>query len=363
IDPVLKIKLTSGTGLSRLETLTADAQLTRLGYVLKNKKFISLISTKRAVGQDVLTTVSNRLRGKNALVLPWVHPLEIQLGEDITLLAFALPKADGLTVPWAQELPMGPDWRQIILPEDIRLTPDSLLTLVKEDRINIPVTQNNTIFSPGQFALIPPQLAGILNLSLRRNISWLPQADQFILKRRGYAAFRMYANTLDDVEPLKLQMEAQDIPVHTEAERIRDIRELDKHLGMIFWLIALGGLLGGAGSLMASLYASVERKRRDLGVLGLIGFTRGSLLCFPLYQAFFLTLGGWILALGFYTGMAALINRLFSSQLSTGESLCRMNFDHLAYAAAGVILLGQLAAALAARRVISIDPAEALRDE
>lgn len=363
IDPVLKIKLTSGTGLSQLEKLSDEEQFTRLGYGLKNKKFIYLISTKRAVGQEVLTTVSNRLRGKQALVLPWVHPLEIQLGKDINLLALALPKAEGLTAPWAEKLSMGPDWRQIILPADIKLHTDSRLKLVNENSIEIPVKQNDSSFSQGQFALIPPQLAGILNLSLRRSISWLPESDQFILKRRGYAAFRLYAKTLDDVEPLKLKLEAQEIPVHTEAERIRDIKELDKHLGMIFWLIALGGLLGGAGSLTASLYASVERKRRDIGVLGLIGFGRGSLLCFPLFQAFFLTLGGLCLALGFYTGMAALINQLFSSQLAAGESLCRLNYEHLAYAAAGVIILGQLAAALAAKRVISIDPAEALRDE
>ncbi|MFH2132437.1 MAG: FtsX-like permease family protein [bacterium] len=363
IDPVLKVKLTSGTGLSLLEKLTDDQQLTRLGYELKNKAYTYLISTKRALGQEVFTTIRHRLRGENALILPWVKPMEIQLGENLKLPLFALPLADGLNTPWAEKLPMGPDWRQIILPLTIKLTPGTQLKPLAESSLSIEVKQVDAVFSKGDFVLVPPQLAGILNLSLRREISWLPEEDQFILNRRGYAAFRLYAKTLDDVEPLKLDLEAQGIPVHTEAERIRDIKELDKHLGMIFWLIALGGLLGGAGSLTASLYASVERKRRDLGVLGLIGFGQGDLLCFPLYQALFLSLGGLALAFGFYTGMAGLINHLFSSQLAAGENLCRLNYEHLAYAASGVIILGQSAAALAAWRVISIDPAEALRDE
>ncbi|MBU1340305.1 MAG: hypothetical protein KKE44_18410 [Proteobacteria bacterium] len=363
INPVLKVGLTSGTGLSKLEGLADDQQLPRLGYELKNKKYVYLISTKRALGQEVLTTVQRRLRGKKALVLPWVKPMEIQLGEALKLSLFALPQADGLNTPWAGEIPMGSKWRQIILPQDILLKPDSQLKLLGESSLSVTVKPVDALFSKGHFAQVPPQLAGMLNLSLRREITWLPQEDQFILKRRGYAAFRLYAGTLDDVAPLKLKLEAQGIPVHTEAERIRDIQELDKHLGMIFWLIALGGLLGGAGSLTASLYASVERKRRDLGVLGLIGFNQGGLLCFPLYQALFLTLGGLGLAFGFYTGMAVLINQLFSSQLASGESLCRLGVDHLISAASGVIVLGQLAAALAAWRVISIDPAEALRDE
>ncbi len=363
INPVLKVRLTSGTGLSRLEALNEDQQYNRLGYKLKNKKYVYLVSTKRSLGKEILTTISRRLRGKNALVLPWVKPLPIQLGKDLTLNLFAFPETDGLNTPWTAELPMGPGWRQIILPQEITLNPDTVLKPMAKSSLSIVVKQIDTTFFEGNFALVPPQLAGILNLSRRREITWLPEKDQFILKRRGYAAFRLYANTLDHVEPLKLELEAQGIPVHTEAERIRDIKELDKHLGMIFWLIALGGLLGGAGSLTASLYASVERKRRDLGVLGLIGFDRTGLLCFPLFQAFFLSMGGFTLAFSFYAGMASLINQLFATQLAAGESLCHLSYEHLAYAASGVIILGQFAAALAAWRVISIDPAEALRDE
>ncbi len=363
VDPVLKVRLTSGTGLSRLEELGEDQQLPRLGYQVKHKKYVYLITTTRALGEDILATVTLRLRGKNALVLPWVQPMEIQLSPDVKLAVLALPQAEGGNSPWGKDLTMGPAWRQIILPRGIQLKSGSQLTCPGKSSLSLTVKQVDGVVSNGRHGLVPPQLAGLLNLSLRREISWLPEKDRFILKRRGYAAFRLYARTLDQVAPLKLELEAQGIPVHTEAARIRDLKELDTHLGLIFWLIALGGVLGGAGSLTASLYASVERKRRDLGVLALIGFNQGGLFCFPLCQAFFLCLGGLGLAFGFYGGMAGLINQLFSSQLAAGERFCQLESIHLAAAASGVILLGQTAAALAAWRVISIDPAEALRDD
>ncbi|SMD02286.1 putative ABC transport system permease protein [Desulfocicer vacuolatum DSM 3385] len=363
MDPVLKVRLTSGTGLSRLEELKKDQHLHRLGYQVNHKKYLYLITTTRALGREMLTTVNHRLRGKNALVLPWVAPVEIELDQDKKLFVLALPQAEGVNAPWDKDLAMGPAWRQIILPRDILLKPGSQLTCPGKSSLSLRVTPLDGMFSNSQYAQVPPELAGILNLSRRREIHWLPEKDRFILKRRGYAAFRLYAKTLDQVEPLKLELEAQGIPVHTEADRIRDLKELDTHLGLIFWLIALGGVLGGAGSLTASLYASVERKRRDLGVMALIGFGRGGLLCFPLFQALFLCLGGLGLAFVFYGGMAGLINQLFSSQLAAGERFCRLNLVHLVSAVSGVMLLGQTAAALAAWRVITIDPAEALRDE
>ncbi|WDP85676.1 MAG: ABC transporter permease [Desulfobacter sp.] len=360
MDPVLKVKLISGTGLSRVEKLAQDRQLNTLGYTLTHKKHIYIISTQNALGKEVLTTAGRRLRGKNALVLPWVKPTQIMLGNKAMTL-FALPHTLESDTPWAQNLPMGPGWRQTILPKDFKIKPED--QLVSDSGLSIPVIPQHPLVSREGQVLVPPELAGILNLSQRRQISWLDREDKFILKRRGYAAFRLYAKTLEDVAPLKETFEAQGIPVHTEAERIRDIQALDQNLGMIFWLIAIGGVLDGAGSLTASLYASVERKRRDLGVLGLIGFGQNALLSFPLFQAFFLSMGGLILASGFYMGMAGLINQLFSSQLAAGESVCRLGWDHLAYAASGVIFLGQTATALAAFRVITIDPAEALRDE
>ncbi|WP_051957846.1 ABC transporter permease [Desulfobacter vibrioformis] len=362
MDPVLKVRLISGTGLSHVTALPEGSRMESLGYPLTLRPYIYLLSTKTAVPGSVLTTMANRLRGKNPLILPWVSPIDARLetSQNISILAFPSPPAPEFA--WNDSGPGGKNPRQIILPKGLNLSGQPVLSLPGKG-LEFPVQVRTDQFSQGAWALVPPDLAGILNLARKREIRWDDHKDQFILHRRGYAAFRMYARTMDHVPDLKLELEGMGIPVHTEAERIRDLKELDRHLSMIFWLIALGGILGGAGALAASLYASVERKRKDLGVLGLIGFGRGSLLSFPLYQALFLSCGGFALALGFYLVMAGLINHLFSSQLSAGEHFCRLYSIHLAAAAWGVVILGQIAAALAAFRVVSIDPAEALRDE
>ena len=296
------------------------------------------------------------------MILPWVSPIDAILEKDKNISILAFPNQVASEFAWSTLNIGGKNPRQIILPKNLNLPEQPILHL-PEKNLEFPVQVQKDQFSQGAWALVPPDLAGILNLARKREVRWDAEKDRFILHRRGYAAFRMYAKTLDHVPDLKSELEGMGIPVHTEAERIRDLKELDRHLSMIFWLIALGGILGGAGALAASLYASVERKRKDLGVLGLIGFGRGSLLSFPLYQALFLSCGGLVLAFGFYLVMAGLINHLFSSQLSAGEHFCRLYLIHLAAAACGVVILGQIAAALAAFRVIAIDPAEALRDE
>jgi len=362
MDPVLKARLISGTGLSRIAPLRPKDCLEKLGYRLDARTHLFLLTTKKAQGASMIAAVRHRLREKKPLVLPWVAPIQIRLGKKRLNLA-ALPDAEETGSPWAGAETGNRPSRQIILPRGTEVTGQTELVLDKDHGLKFPVQVLDRPFSKGTWALAPPGLAGILNLNQRRALDWLPEKDLFILKRRGYAAFRLYARTLDQVPRLKQMLESQGIPVHTEAERIRDLKELDRHLGYIFWLIALGGILGGAGALTASLYASVERKRRDLGVLGLIGFSRRALLSFPLYQALFLSVGGLVLALGFYLAMAGLINHLFAAQLAEGEHVCRLGFHHLGFAAAGVVVLGQIAAAVAAFRVIAIDPAEALRDE
>ena len=362
MDPVLKVRLISGTGLSHVKTLPESSRLETLGYPLTFRPHVYLLTTKTAVPGSVLITIANRLRGKHPLILPWVSPIDAILEKDQNISILAFPKQVASEFAWSTLNIIGKNPRQIILPKNLNLPEQPILHL-PEKNLEFPVQVQKNQFSQGAWALVPPDLAGILNLARKREVRWDAEKDRFILHRRGYAAFRMYAKSLDHVPDLKSELEGMGIPVHTEAERIRDLKELDRHLSMIFWLIALGGILGGAGALAASLYASVERKRKDLGVLGLIGFGRGSLLSFPLYQALFLSCGGLVLAFGFYLVMAGLINHLFSSQLSAGEHFCRLYLIHLAAAACGVVILGQIAAALAAFRVIAIDPAEALRDE
>jgi len=196
-----------------------------------------------------------------------------------------------------------------------------------------------------------------------RDLLYDPKHGTLVPARRSYASFRLYARGLDDVAPLKAMFEARGIPVSTRAERIHDVKTLDRYLTLVFWLIAAIGIAGGMATLGTSLYGAVERKRRQLAVLRLLGISKGALFRFPVYQGLMIGLGGVTLALLFFLGMAIVTNRLFADYLQSGESFCRLYPHHLAVVVGGVALIALVASLLAAVKAMRSDPAEALREE
>ena len=162
-------------------------------------------------------------------------------------------------------------------------------------------------------AFVPVRLGGILNLFRERNMTYDAMTNQFVLARLGYSGFRLYATTIDDVDNLRRDFERQGLPVHTEAQRIQEVIDLDRALTLLFWGIAAVGIIGGAMALLASLYATVERKRRELGVLRLLGLSRRTLCRYPIYQGLMISVGGFAVAMLFFTGMALAINGWFHS--------------------------------------------------
>jgi putative ABC transport system permease protein len=257
--------------------------------------------------------------------------------------------------------------RTIMLPQGLKVPPGPLsLKLTRgKQALSFPVQATEERGPAGDVAYLPSRLAGILNLFKRRNISFDPTEKEFILARRGYAGFRMYAATIDDVPKLKQFLEGpgQALRVHTEASRIRDVVELNTYLTLIFWLIAVVGIVGGLASLIASLYASVERKKKEMAVLRLLGLSGGKLFRFPIYQGIIIAGGGYLVAMAFFQLLAYTINTLFAAHLQKGESFCELPWPYALASLAATIAIAVLAATLAAWRATRIEPAEALRDE
>ena len=125
--------------------------------------------------------------------------------------------------------------------------------------------------------------------------------------------------------------------------------------------------MGGLGyliSLGVGLFAGVERKRRDLSLLRLIGLVRRDLMLFPLVQAGAIALAGAVLAAMVALGASAMVNGLSLGNAGGMDSraVCVIAPSHLMLAAVST-LAGAVAAALfAGRRAARILPAEGLRD-
>lgn len=179
---------------------------------------------------------------------------------------------------------------------------------------------------------------------------------------RLFANARLYARDIDDVATLAGVLRDQELDVRTRAREIETVRAIDRVLTLVFLVLATlagGGLLL---SLASSLWANVDRKRRELAFLRLIGLRTGPVVAFPAGQAVLVSLGACALSGLLYLGVAALFNEVFASELGREEFVCRLNPRDGAAAMAATIAFSIVASLLGGTRAARIDPAESLRE-
>lgn len=378
LTPTKKILLTNNTGFTEIKELTKSEFYKFSGYKLESFQTIYLLTNRcKQIKQENIDTINYQLREEKMMIIPWVDKLRVYLTCEsnipiMNLILHSLP----ILYPEESAISIMPQLNQINLKNETMN--ERIITVPKEfeckdDNVNLNLEQqNNTISFPvkllkntdiKQEAFLPANLAGILNLSKQRHLTYDSQIEEFIIARHGYAGFRLYAATIDDVGLLKSFFEKNNIPVNTEAERIQDVTELNKYLTIIFWLIAAVGIVGGMAFLLSSLYAAVERKKKELGVLRLLGISGSLLFRFPIYQSIFITSGGFCISFGFFWLVEIIINELFKKSLLSKESLCFLSFDHFVITYLSIVFIAILAGAMAAWRTTCIEPAEAIRDE
>lgn len=179
---------------------------------------------------------------------------------------------------------------------------------------------------------------------------------------RSYPGFRLYATSIYDVANLSSDLIGQGIDIRTKAGDIQLVMRMDRNLSAIYWAIAIIGLVGFSLSLGASLWANVDRKRKELSVLRLVGFRTGDIVWFPVTQAFYTALFGWLLAAGIFFAAAYGINQMLAEQLATDQEVCVLLPQHFAMALVLTVGAAVLAAALAGWRSARIEPSDGLRE-
>lgn len=179
---------------------------------------------------------------------------------------------------------------------------------------------------------------------------------------RHYPGFRMYARSVYDVISLSDALADEGIEVRTRSEDVNLVKALDRNLNSIYWIVALIGMVGYALSLASNLWSNVDRKRRDLSVLRVVGLRTGEIVWFPVLQAGFTAILGWGLATLIYLGVSVLINQVLADQLEVGQSVCRLLPMHFFVALFLTLFAALLAAAVAGYRASRIQPADGLRE-
>lgn len=180
--------------------------------------------------------------------------------------------------------------------------------------------------------------------------------------RQTFYGFRLYTHDLTAVAGLAEYLRANGVPVSTRAADIQGVVALNRSLSRIFLIIALLGGIGYMIALAAMLWAHVERKRRPLSVLQLLGVSRQYLVLFPIVQSAAIALMGAFVATVFALIAAFAVNIMFADGLIAGENVAILRVDHIVMAWAITLGGAVIAASIAAGQVSNIDPSEGIRD-
>ena len=190
-------------------------------------------------------------------------------------------------------------------------------------------------------------------------LGWAGDASS-VRQPRVFPAFRLYARSLDDVESLRVFFAGQDLLVSTQAQTIAQVQSLSRNLSLVFWVIAALAVVGAVAATVAGALAAVERKRRELSVLRLLGFSTGALLLVVVLQALYSGLFAVALSFALYALAELGLNRLFMQM--PGEYASHLLLLHYCVALLAVLGASATAAALGGWRVSQIQAGEGIRD-
>ena len=179
---------------------------------------------------------------------------------------------------------------------------------------------------------------------------------------RKYPSFRMYARSIYDVENLVQSLEDQGVRVKAKAAEIATVQSIERNLTIIFWIVACVGATGFAFSLGASLWANVDRKKKELSILRLLGFNTSRIVLFPVMQSLYTAVLGWLLAVLVYLSFEQIINRFLAPRLNLNQPLCYLISDHFFWAFGLTVVTAIFAAIIGGMRAAEIEPSDGLRD-
>ncbi|MDM8564068.1 FtsX-like permease family protein [Candidatus Halobeggiatoa sp. HSG11] len=364
LDPVASSGLIIGTGINGIELLERKSFVETTGFELPaNLVAYNLYNSNNFVQTASYRALKRKLRGKRAIVMPYVK-LSLNLPTKTQFFGLSISSKEqqrlDIKLPWGklENDASYQKMQQLLLPNpNIETVKASFIDT--KNSINFPMQVIG--LSPSKYALAPVELLATLRTGSQREITF--NDGKFLLARLNYGGFRLYAKTIDDVQGIYTYLKEQGIEVSAKSDEIERIKILDRGLTRIFWLVAIVGIIGGIAALIASLYAAVERKKRELSIMRLIGLSRYQVFRFPIYQALAMAILSVALAVSAYFGLALIINLVFSSDLDMGQQICHLPIHYLLSATLMTVTVAFLSAILAAWKTTQIEPAEALREE
>ncbi|WP_264431463.1 ABC transporter permease [Halomonas qaidamensis] len=181
-------------------------------------------------------------------------------------------------------------------------------------------------------------------------------------KETQFARARLYAADTDQVGKLEQWLNAQHIDTSSRLADIENVNAINHVLGLVFGVIASTALVGCLASMLGAFLANIDRKRKDLAVLRLLGFDRPAVAGYIVLQASTLTLIAYGVGLILYKLGSEVFNQALAMSSTTGSVVCRITFLHGVIALLLALLVALVVAVVGMLRAFSIEPAESLRE-
>ena len=185
---------------------------------------------------------------------------------------------------------------------------------------------------------------------------------QAAAEERVFPRFRLYARSIYDVPGLRDVLVNERLDIRTQAAAIESMRALDRSLSTVFGIIAAVGCTGFALALASILAANIQRKRRELSVLRLIGAPMSRIVAFPVTQALIVAIGGFVTSLAIFAAISGSLNDIFAHTVRAGESISRLTPLHILIAGLATTGFAILSSLWAGAAILRIEPAEGLAD-
>lgn len=214
--------------------------------------------------------------------------------------------------------------------------------------------------------IVPCQLLARIHACLRGDAEFDPTTTTFVRTAEPslYGKARLFTHSIDDVPSVVDKLVARHYAVSSEHERITEIHEQDSSLQLLVLVVGLGVFLFGVLTVFSVLLDSTDRKRGVIGILRVMGVSRGGIFLIVLLRA---------AAIGVLAGVVAAVagwsiqSLLRACNTSNSSAMSWLPPIHLAIhpadvvvVIAGAILCAAVGAILPAWKASRLDPFDAI---
>lgn len=303
---------------------------------------------------DVLVAQSEQ---NECAAWPWVEPQEVELLNDnkrsvvrMIGLSGQTSSATGIGAPptlWVPE-GFGADHVEVVVN-----SPQGASRIVCRTAENASV--------PAGVVWAMPQLLALVRQGKERCLVWDYRTDALRYPVLSFNSLRVYANSLENAEPLMNKLQAAGVACRARLNIIRQILSLERNLSQLFAIVTLGAGVGALFSYALSLFNAAELNRRDYALVQLLGAGRGVLALMPIVDAIVTSIIALVLTFICFYATSSLIGLIFAESAGSG-TLCRLASHHVlifCLSGIGVAFVSSIAAAI---KVLCISPAEILRE-